>query len=231
MAEISKLKSVTSAIQDIQDGATIMVGGFGGVGSPPSLIQALLNQKTSGLTIICNDAGFPDIGVGRLVTAGRVKRLVASHIGSNPGAGTMMEQGRMIIEFSPQGTLAERIRAGGVGLGGILVDIGMNNEHVTRNKKVITSGSKVYLLEEPLTADYSLIYAQKGDSFGNLTYDKTARNMNPLMAMAADRTIAEICEYQELGSIEEEAIITPGVFVTSVVKSSGVNWKWAWEDI
>lgn len=226
---MNKIRTIKEALEIIKDHSTVMIGGFGGVGNPPTLIDQLLKSDIQNLTVICNDAGFPNIGVGKLVCAKKVKKLIASHIGSNPVAGQLMESGDIEVEFSPQGTLAERIRAGGVGLGGILVDIGIGNEFVEKGKKKILLNGKNYLIETPLFADIALIYAKKADPFGNLIYDKTARNMNPLMAMAAKVTIVEVDEIVPLGELNEEEIITPGVFINMIVQSKGVNWKWAWE--
>lgn len=224
-----KVKTVDEVMPKIKSGSTIMVGGFGGIGTPPSLIQAILESGINELTIICNDTGFPTIGIGRLIANGRVKKVIASHIGSNPLAGKLMEEGKLEVEFSPQGTLAERIRAGGVGLGGVLIDVGIDNEIVKKGKRIIEVDHHKYLLETALAADVALIFANKCDHFGNLTYDKSARNMNPLMAMAADYTIAEVESIVPEGSLDPEVIITPGVFVQAVIKTDGVNWKWVWE--
>ncbi|MED4532083.1 CoA transferase subunit A [Metabacillus fastidiosus] len=224
-----KVKKIEEVIDVIKSGSTIMIGGFGGVGNPPTLIQAILDRGIDRLTIICNDTGFPNIGVGRLVANGRVEKVIASHIGSNPIAGRLMEEGKLEVEFSPQGTLAERIRAGGVGLGGVLTDVGIDNEIVRKGKKIVEAGGHKYLLETALTADAAIIFGKESDHFGNLIYDKSARNMNPLMAMAADYTIAEVASIVPDGSLDAESIITPGVFVQAVIKTDGVNWKWGWE--
>lgn len=133
------------------------------------------------------------------------------------------------MEFCPQGVLVERIRAGGAGLGGILVDIGVNHEWLAKGKQTIEVDGKRFLLELPLTADISLVYAKKADPFGNLIYDKSARNTNPLVAMAGVMTIAEVEEIVPLGELDPEEIVTPGVFVHYIVQSYGVNWKWIWE--
>ncbi|WP_425388191.1 CoA transferase subunit A [Ectobacillus panaciterrae] len=207
---------------------TLMVGGFGGVGSPPSILQALLECGIKDLHVISNDTGFPDIGIGRMVRNARVKSIVTSHIGSNPFAGKLMTEGELKVEFSPQGTLAERIRAGGVGLGGVLVDVGLDSIAESGKEKVTVKG-KQYLVEEALTAEVSIIFAKKADPFGNLVFDKSARNMNPLMAMAGEITIVEAEEIVPLGALSPEEIVTPGVFVNYIVASEGVNWKWAWE--
>ncbi len=156
---------------------------MGGIGSPPSLIQAILEKGVTNLNLIGNDTGFPDVGIGRLVTNERVKSLITSHIGSNPNAGRQLNEGRLQIEFSPQGTLAERIRAGGVGLGGVLVDVGVDTI-VEEGKRTVEMNGKTYLVETALTAEVAIVYAKKADPFGNLVFDKSARNMNPHVAMA-----------------------------------------------
>ncbi|WP_180960432.1 CoA transferase subunit A [Neobacillus cucumis] len=211
------------------DGMTLMFGGFGGVGSPPSLIEGILEKGVQGLTLIGNDTGFPHIGIGKIVSRGRARKVIASHIGSNPVAGQLMHEGKLEVEFSPQGILAERIRAGGVGLPAILSDIGMDNEMVSKNKPRYVLNGKEYLVETALTAEVSIVYAKKADVYGNLIYDKSARNTNPLVAMAGGITIAEVEEIVPLGRLEADEIITPGVFVDYVISSQGVNWKWAWE--
>ncbi|MDF0725689.1 CoA transferase subunit A [Cytobacillus sp. S13-E01] len=227
--EFNKIASLEEALSYIKSGSTLMFGGFGGIGTPPSLVDGILEKGINELTIIGNDTGFPNIGIGRLVRERRIKRIIASHIGSNPIAGQLMTAGEIDVEFVPQGTLAERIRAGGVGLGGILVDVGMDNEIVSKNKQRVTVDGAEFLLEKPLAADVSIIFAKKSDPFGNLVYDKSARNMNPLIAMAGKFTIAEVEEIVPLGSLEPEEIITPGVYVDLIVKSNGVNWQWVWE--
>ncbi len=223
-----KVQSVENAVKHIKSGSSLMFGGFGGMGNPPTLIKAILENGTKNLTLIGNDAGFPEVGIGQLITARRAKKLIASHIGSNPNAGKQMNDGILEIEFSPQGTLVERIRAGGAGIGGILVDIGIDGL-VAENKRKIEVEGKQYLLETPLTADVSIVYAKKADTFGNLIFDKSARNTNPLVAMAGNITIAEAEEIVPMGELDPEEIVTPGVFVDIVVQSEGVNWKWVWE--
>lgn len=223
-----KVQSVENAVKHIKSGSSLMFGGFGGIGNPPTLIKAILENGTKNLTLIGNDAGFPEVGIGQLITARRAKKLIASHIGSNPNAGKQMNDGILEIEFSPQGTLVERIRAGGAGIGGILVDIGIDGL-VAENKRKIEVDGKQYLLETPLTADVSIVYAKKADTFGNLIFDKSARNTNPLVAMAGNITIAEAEEIVPMGELDPEEIVTPGVFVDIVVQSEGVNWKWVWE--
>jgi acetate CoA/acetoacetate CoA-transferase alpha subunit len=228
-SSFNKIVTAAQAMNHFHDGISIIAGGFGGIGTPPALIEELIQKGTKNITLICNDAGFPHIGAGRLVTLGRVKKLVASHIGSNPEAGRLMNEGKLEVEFSPQGTLAERIRAGGVGIAGILTDIGISNEMVSARKATHNISGKEYLIETAITADISIVYAKKADPFGNLIYDKSARNTNPLAAMAGNKTIAEVEEIVPLGAIDPDEVMTPGVFVDYVVPSKGVNWKWAWE--
>lgn len=223
-----KIATMEQIHQFFHDDMTLMVGGFGGVGSPPTLLQALFDSGVKDLHLICNDTGFPDIGIGRMVRNERVKSIVTSHIGSNPFAGKLMTEGKLKVEFSPQGTLAERIRAGGMGLGGVLVDVGLDSMAENGKEKVTVKG-KQFLVEEALKAEVSIIFAKKADPFGNLIFDKSARNMNPHMAMAGDITIVEAEEIVPLGSLNPEEIVTPGVFVDYIISSEGVNWKWAWE--
>ncbi|WP_377897061.1 CoA transferase subunit A [Gottfriedia sp. OAE603] len=206
----------------------LMFGGFGGIGNPPTLIKGILEKGIKNLTLIGNDTGFPDVGIGQLVTAKRVRKMVTTHIGSNPNAGKQMTDGTLDIEFSPQGTFIERVRAGGVGLGGVLVDIGIDSV-IDINKQRVTVLGKEYLVETPLTADVSIVYAKKADPFGNLVFDKSARNSNPYVAMAGNITIVEVDEIVPLGALEPEEIIVPGAFVHYIVQSEGVDWKWVWE--
>jgi acetate CoA/acetoacetate CoA-transferase alpha subunit len=224
-----KIASLDLALEQLHDGMTIMFGGFGGVGSPPTLIDGMIAKNLTDLTLIGNDTGFPQIGIGKIVSQGRVRKVIASHIGSNPIAGRLMNEGLLEVEFSPQGTLVERIRAGGMGLGAVLTDVGVDNEIVSAGKKRIELNGRTYLVEQALTAEVSIVYAKKADPYGNLIYDKSARNTNPLVAMAGKITIAEVEEIVPLGSLSPEEIVTPGVFVDMIIPSSGVNWKWAWE--
>lgn len=203
----NKIVTMEEALEHISDGCTLMYGGFGGVGTPPTLVQGILDKGVKELTLIGNDTGFPDIGIGRLVTAERAKKVIASHIGSNPNAGRLMTEGKLQVEFSPQGTLAERIRAGGVGLGGIFVDVGIGTIAEEGKDKMMIEG-KEYLVETALTAEVSIVHAKKADSLGNLVYDKTACNFNPLVAMAGTFTIAEVEEIVPVGELDPECIAT-----------------------
>ncbi len=224
-----KITTLEKVMGFFHDGMTLMFGGFGGVGSPPTIIDGILEKGVRNLTLIGNDTGFPHIGIGKLVSQERAKKVIASHIGSNPVAGQLMHAGKLEVEFSPQGILVERIRAGGVGIAAILSDIGVDNEMVSRTKPKFQLDGKDYLIETALTAEVTIIYAKKADSYGNLIYDKSARNTNPLVAMAGDITIAEVEEIVPLGSIDPDEIITPGVFIDYVIPTEGVNWKWVWE--
>lgn len=225
----NKIITIEQAMENFHDGMTIVFGGFGGIGSPPTIIDGILKKGVKELILIGNDTGFPHIGIGKIVSEGRAAKIIASHIGSNPVAGQLMTDGKLEVEFSPQGILAERIRAGGVGLGAILSDIGMDNEMVANGKHRLLVEGKEYLVETALTGDISIIFAKKADPYGNLIYDKSARNTNPLAAMAGNLTIAEVEEIVPLGSLEPDEITTPGVFVDYIVPSKGVNWTWAWE--
>ncbi|WHY75748.1 CoA transferase subunit A [Neobacillus sp. WH10] len=224
-----KITTLEAVMEFFHDGMTLMFGGFGGVGSPPTLIDGILEKGVHDLILIGNDTGFPHIGIGKIVSQGLAKKVIASHIGSNPIAGQLMNDGRLEVEFSPQGILAERIRAGGVGLPAILSDIGIDNEMVSKNKPLFAIDGKNYLVETALTAEVSIVFAKKADMYGNLIFDKSARNTNPLVAMAGEITIAEVEEIVPMGSLDPDEIITPGVFVDYVIPTKGVNWKWAWK--
>ncbi|MDR7000750.1 CoA transferase subunit A [Neobacillus niacini] len=228
LSKKGKVASLEEALSHISDGCTLMYGGFGGIGTPPSLVDGILEKGCKDLRLIGNDTGFPDIGIGRLVSAGRVKKLITSHIGSNPIAGQLMTAGELEVEFSPQGTLIERIRAGGMGLGGILTDVGFGTI-AEEGKDVVSVDGKEYMIEKALTAEVSIVHALKADPLGNLVFDKSARNFNPLVAMAGNFTIAEVEEMVPIGELDPEAIVTPGIFVNMVIPSKGVTWKWVWE--
>ncbi|TJY41078.1 CoA transferase subunit A [Cohnella pontilimi] len=225
---MNKIGTLEEALNRITDGCTLMYGGFGGIGNPPSLIDGIFEKGVKNLTLIGNDTAFPWIGIGRLVTAGRVRKVITSHIGSNPYAGQQMEEGSLEVEFYPQGTLAEKIRAGGVGLGGILVDVGIGTMIEEGKETVVVDGRK-YLVEPALTAEVAIVHARKADPFGNLVFDKTGRNFNPLVAMAGQYTIAEADEIVPLGELDPENVVTPGIFVDRVIPGKGVNWEWVWE--
>ncbi len=223
-----KIKEVDEAMTHINDHTVLMYGGFGGVGTSPLLINEIVKKNVKDLTLIGNDSGFPQIGIGRVICNGQAKKMITTHIGSNPVAGQLMTEGKLEIEFSPQGTLAERVRAGGTGLGGVLINVGLGTV-IEKGKETIKVDGKTYLLEKPLRADVGIIYAKAADPFGNLIYDKTARNFNPLVAMASDVTIVHAEEIVPLGELDPEEIITPGVYVDIIVTGEGGKWKWVWE--
>jgi len=209
---MNKKISITEAVSKIKDGMTIMAGGFLSNGSANKVLDALAKSEVKNLTIICNDASFPDKGIGKLFERKQVRKLITSYIGSNELSQQQMNAGELIIELVPQGTLAERVRAGGCGLGGILTPTGVGTI-VAEGKQVINVDGKDYLLEKPLRADIALIGASKGDESGNLVYYGTSQNFNPLMATAADLVIAEIDEIVQVGEIRPEIIRTPAIMV------------------
>jgi len=204
------------AVAMIPDGATVMVGGFMGIGTPERLVDELVRQGRKDLTLIANDNGFPTVGVGKLVVAGLVRKTIASHIGLNPESQKKMIAGTMQVELVPQGTLVERIRAGGFGLGGILTPTGVGTT-VEEGKRKIEVDGRPYLLETPLHADYALIRAFLCDYSGNLTYALTARNFNPVMAMAAETVIADAEHIVPVGLIPPDNVMTPAAIVDYVI--------------
>ena len=197
------------------DGMSIMVGGFMAVGTPEELIDEIVKLNTQNLTIICNDAGFVDRGVGKLIANGQVSTLVASHIGLNPMAGKLMSSGEMEVKLIPQGTLAEQIRCGGAGLGGFLTPTGLGTM-VEEGKKIISLNGIDYLLEQGMRADLALIYGAEVDKFGNVIYAKTTRNFNPVMATATNEVI--VLARKVVDSINPDNVLTPHIFVDYVVE-------------
>lgn len=214
-----KLKVAQDAVSLIEDGMTLMVGGFLGVGSPETLISAVIAKGCKDLTLICNDTGFPDKGVGRLVCAGLVKKVYTSHIGTNPESGDRMNDGRMEIILTPQGTLAEQVRAAGAGLGGVITPTGLGTI-VENGKQILEMDGKRFLVEKALKADVALISAEWVDQKGNCVYDKAARNFNPLMAMAADHVIVEAHSIVAIGDLDPNLVHTPHIFIDVIVKEA-----------
>jgi acetate CoA/acetoacetate CoA-transferase alpha subunit len=200
----------------VPDGASVMVGGFMGVGSPHRVIDALAARGVRGLTLICNDTAMPGVGVGKLVSAGALLRVIASHIGLNPETQRKMIAGEIEVELVPQGTLVERIRAGGVGLGGVLTPTGLGTP-VEEGKQIVEVDGRRFLLETPLRADFALLGCHNADYAGNLAYQLTAHNFNPVMAMAAEVVIAEPSHILPVGMITPDAVKTPGVLVDHLV--------------
>ncbi len=214
---MNKFVSVQQAAEKIQDGMTVMVGGFLGVGNPIALIDALVEKGVKDLTIICNDTAYPEVGVGKLITNRQVKSLIATHIGTNNNTIDQMNAGELQVELSPQGTLAERIRAAGAGLGGVLTQTGLGTV-VENGKQKVTVDGKEYLLEKPVHADVAIIGANICDETGNLVYKGTSQNFCPLMATAADVVIVEPQEIVKAGEIAPENVKTPGIFVDFIIK-------------
>lgn len=196
----------------IPDGARLMIGGFMAVGSPERLIDALVARNARGLTVIANDTAMPGKGIGKLISAGAVSKVIASHIGLNPQTQLLMIAGEIEVELVPQGTLIERIRAGGMGLGGVLTPTGLGTE-VEDGKPVIEVDGQRFLLEKPLKADFALVGAWQADYVGNLSYSLTAHNFNPVIALAARTVIAEPESIVPVGVIPPDAVKTPGVLV------------------
>jgi len=208
------------AVSIIHNGSTIMVGGFGLVGSPLTLIEQLLQVPVKDLTIISNNLGEPGKGLGRLLLEKRVKKAIGSFFTSNPDVVKAYQSGELEIELIPQGTLSEAIRAGGAGLGGIYVLSGVGT-NLEEGKETRVIGDKTYLLQPSLRANVALIKAHKADRLGNLVYRKSARNFNPNMATAADLVIAEVDEIVEVGELSPEEIVTPHLFVDYFTLSGG----------
>ena len=214
---MKKLISVEEAAAKVKDGMTVMIGGFLSTGTPNEIVGALAKSGVKNLTLIVNDTAYPDKGCGQLIANKQVKKVIVSHIGTNPCTSEQMNSGELDIEFVPQGTLAERIRSGGAGLGGFLTTTGMGTI-VAEGKPVVCVDGKEYLLEKPLRADIALVGASVGDKSGNLIYKGTSQNFNPLMASAADLVIAEISELVEVGELAPEAVRTPAIFVDYIVE-------------
>ena len=213
---MSKTIKAADAVARIPDGAVLMIGGFMGVGTPHRLIDELVRQKKTQLTVIANDTARPGVGIGKLISAGLVKRVIASHIGTNPETQAQMIAGKIEVELVPQGTLIERVRAGGYGLGAVVTPTGVGTV-VAEGKQTIELSGKLYLLEMPLRADFALVNARQADHIGNLAYALTARNFNPLIAMAADVVFAEPQELVPACVIPPDAVMTPSVVVTHII--------------
>jgi acetate CoA/acetoacetate CoA-transferase alpha subunit len=211
-----KTLSLAQAVAMIPDGASLMIGGFMGVGTPERLMDEIVRQEKRNLTVIANDTAKPGAGVGKLVSAKLVRTAIVSHIGLNPEAQRQMMAGEMVVELVPQGTLIERIRAGGYGLGGFLTPTGVGTV-VEEGKRKISVDGKVFLLEMPLRADFALVHAFLADYLGNLAYALTARNFNPLIAMAAANVIADAEHIVPVGLIAPDHVVTPAALVDCVV--------------
>ncbi|MBK1838814.1 3-oxoacid CoA-transferase subunit A [Azospirillum sp. YIM B02556] len=215
----NKLISLEDAVARIPDGASLLIGGFMAVGGPNRLVDELIRQGKRDLTIIANDTARPNNGLGKLVVEKLVRRVVTSHIGLNPETQKQMISGAIEVELVPQGTLAERIRAGGVGLGGVLTPTGVGTT-VEEGKRKVEIDGVPYLLEMPIKADFALVAAKQADLYGNLTYALTARNFNPLMTMAGATVIAEAEDILPVGCIPPDAVMTPSVLVDYIVAAT-----------
>ena len=223
---IKPICSAAEALAQVRDGSTIMLGGFGSPGTPFTLIEALLDQGARELTVIKNDANETGLGLGRLLQAGRVRKLIASHIGLNRDAVALMNEGQLEVEFVPQGILAERIRCGGVGLPGIISDVAQDLSPPSSGQPIEFNGRRC-TLETALRADLALIHAQTADRFGNLRYHATAINFNPLMAMAAKHVIAECMQVQSEDTLAPDDVHSAGIFVDALVAANANDAAYA----
>jgi len=209
--------SADEAIRDIPDGATLMVGGFGLCGIPETLIKALQRKGTKDLTVMSNNAGTSDYGLGLLLRTRQIRKMISTYVGENDLFEQQFLNGELQVELVPQGTFAERIRAGGAGIAAFFTPTGYGTV-VAEGKETRRFGERHYVLESSLTADFALVKAYKGDRLGNLQYRKTARNFNPIMATAARLTIAEVERLVEPGEIDPEMVHTPGVYVQPILQ-------------
>lgn len=207
---------VEDIVSRIHSGASLMIGGFMGIGSPHRLIDALVSSNIDNLTVIANDTGKQNYGIGKLISSGQVKHVIASHIGLNPETQAKMFSGEITVDLVPQGNLAERIRAAGFGLGGVLVKTGLGTL-VEKGKQKVVIDQEEWLLEKPIFADFALLHAHQADYLGNLAYQLTATNFNPVMAMAAREVFCEANEIVPVGMITPNDVITPGAIVTELV--------------
>ncbi len=214
---MDKIRTIDEAASYIKDGMTVAVGGFIGAGTPEKLVDAVIAKGIKNLTLICNDTAFPDKGVGKWVVNKVVSSIIVSHIGTNPETGRQMNAGELKVELVPQGTLAERVRAAGAGLGGILTPTGIGTV-VEEGKEKITVNGKEYLLELPLKADVALLKGSIVDKKGNIYYKKATRNFNPLMATAADLVIVEAEKIVEVGELDPTDVMTPSIFVDIIAQ-------------
>ena len=213
---MKKKISVAEAMSKIEDGMTLMIGGFLGCGTPEGMIDALIEKNVKDLTIICNDTSFVDKGLGKLVANKQVKKVITSHIGTNRETGRQMNEGELEVVLVPQGTLAEQVRAGGAGLGGVLTPIGLGTP-VEEGKEKMTVDGKDFLLEKALKADVALIHGSIVDDKGNVFYNQATRNFNPLMATAAEIVIVQAEKIVQAGELDPHMVMTPSLFVNYVV--------------
>ena len=214
---MNKVCSLEEALNRVKPGDTVMVGGFGVPGTPFILLDGLLKGGVNELTVVKNEANEDHMGISKLVEAGLVRKMITTHLGLNKTVIGMMNRGEVEVEFYPQGILAEKIRAGGAGLFGLLTDIGMDTELLSSTKQTMWFEGRELIVESAIKGDVALLHAAKADRFGNLIYAKSAMNFNPVMATAATTVIAEVEEVVEIGDIDPEHVHTPGAFVDHVV--------------
>jgi 3-oxoacid CoA-transferase subunit A len=214
---MNKVGTIEQAVERVRDGMTIMMGGFGLCGIPENAVRALLARGTRNLTIISNNAGVDDGGIGLLIQNGQVRKMISSYIGENKVLERGVIDGTIEVELNPQGTFAERIRAGGAGIGGFYTPTGVGTV-IAEGKETRVINGREYVLEMPLHADVAFVKAFRADTAGNLVYRKTTRNFNPVMVTAADYTVAEVEEIVPLGSLEPDQVVTPSIYVDMVVK-------------
>lgn len=212
--------SVKDAAKLIRSGSSIMVGGFGNIGNPKLLIDAIADGEATELIVIANDLGTSNVGLGRLVTNNKIQKAIGSYFTYNPDVAKKYREGLIDLELMPQGTFAEAIRCGGVGIGGFYTRVGLGTELTQGHETKVIDGAE-YVFARALQADFAIIHAKKADELGNLVYDKTARNFNPIMAMASKFCIAEVEEIVPAGELSPEEIVTPFVFVDALVPSKG----------
>lgn len=216
---MKKVVCVHDAIELIKDGASVMIGGFLSCGAPDKLIDELVKQGKKNLTMICNDTSYPNVDKGKMIANKLVKKLIAAHIGTNPDTGEQMRKGEIDVELIPMGTLVEKIRAKGAGLGGVLTQTGVGTI-LEQNKETIEIEGKKFIFEKPLGADFALIYGTKVDRFGNVAFYGTTRNFNTVMATAADTVIVQADEIVEC--LDPNDVVIPGLFVDYIVKREEV---------
>lgn len=214
---MAKILDIADSVKLIKSNSTIMVGGFGNIGNPKKLIDLIADSEITDLTVIANDLGTPNKGLGRWVTNKKVKKAIGSFFTYNTEAGKLYFEGKLNLEMRPQGTFAECIRAGGCGIGGFYTKVGVGTVLAEGKEEKIINGVR-YILETPLRADVAILRASKADTVGNLVFEKTARNFNPIMAMAADFTIVEVEEIVEAGTLSPESIVVPGIYTDVLVK-------------
>ena len=212
---MAQIISANQAVQFFKSGQTLMIGGFLACGSPQIVIDELLKTNLADLTLIANDTSTPESDRGKLIAAHKIKKAIVSHIGTNPQTVEQMNSGELAVDLVPQGTLAERVRAGGAGLGGILTPVGLNTD-VAKNKQLINVDGQNFLLEKPLKADVALVYATYADKYGNWAFYGSTRNFNAIMPLAAQTVIAEVDELSET-ALNPNHVVVPGIFVDYVV--------------